>query len=117
MEYFYRAIYHKICEMVELKEAAVKELNLIYLKLSSAEDNNNEQAEVTPPAAETTDNHPVELPLATWMCKWEVMEYLKISESTYYRWRKAGKLIPRNGVGEDRYLWEDVRKILKKRIR
>lgn len=42
-------------------------------------------------------------------------KYLKISKSTYYRWRKEGKLVPRTGPGEDRYLLEDLKDIVKKR--
>lgn len=54
--------------------------------------------------------------LEEWLSKWEVMEYLKISKTTYYRWRKEGKLIPRNAVGEDRFLWDDMKNVMKKRI-
>jgi hypothetical protein len=43
------------------------------------------------------------------------MEHLKISKSTYYRWREEGKLLPRNSIGEDRYLSEDLKGIVKKR--
>lgn len=41
-------------------------------------------------------------------------KYLKILKSTYYRWRKEGKLVPRTGPGEDRYLLEDLKDIVKK---
>lgn len=33
-------------------------------------------------------------------------KYLKISKSTYYRWRKEGKLVPRTGPGEDLFARE-----------
>lgn len=111
MEYFYRAIYRKVCELVELKEDTKKKLNMIYLKIH---DFNADRAPLY--LFNPLDKTPVEdEDLDKWMCKWKVMEYLKISKSTYYRWREEGKLVPRNTIGEDRYLLEDMKNIVKKR--
>ena|SRR5690554_6171196 len=117
MEYCNRAMYQKMCKMVTLKEEAVKQLNLIYQVMPNKLEILNEQ--ITPqhtypdPLHYSTEKKDV---LEIWLNKWEVMAYLKISKTTYYRWRKEGKLVPRTSVGEDRYLLDDVKNILKKRI-
>ena len=52
--------------------------------------------------------------LEEWMTKEEVMTYLKISNTTYYRWIQEGKLKPR-GTGEHRYYKRDLKVILQAR--
>ena len=42
-------------------------------------------------------------PLIPWLSRQEVMDHLKISDSTYYEWRKKGILQPIQSHGEDRY--------------
>lgn len=56
----------------------------------------------------------MEMELEKWMSKQEVMDYFKISKSTYYRWVKQGKLLPRKRFGEDRYFKRDILKLLQK---
>lgn len=117
MEYFYRAIYHKICEMVTLKEEAVKQLNMIYKEMPDKREILNKPKEPLYVFPNSLNKLPrEEEALGKWLSKWEVMVYLKISKSTYYRWRKEGILIPRNALGEDRYLFDDLKDIVKKRI-
>jgi len=50
-----------------------------------------------------------------WMSKQEVMDYLRITESTYYRWLEMGLLEPRGPEGQDRYFKEDLQTIFEKR--
>lgn len=42
-------------------------------------------------------------PLIPWLSKQEVMDHLKISNTTYYEWRKKSILQPFQSHGEDRY--------------
>lgn len=117
MEYFYRAIYHEICKMVQLKEETKEQLNMIYLEMPKKcgpFDGLREPSYVFPPSLNKLAAK--EEQLEVWLDKWEVMKYLKISKSTYYRWRKAGILVPRNSVGEDRYLLADLKNIVKRRV-
>lgn len=50
--------------------------------------------------------------LYEWLSKDEVMEYLRISSSTYYEWVKKGYLIPCSKLGEDRYRVEYINKFI-----
>lgn len=43
----------------------------------------------------------------------KVMEMLDVSQSTLWRWQKAGYLVPLNVGGKRRYKMSDVRRILK----
>ncbi|MCL4640306.1 MAG: helix-turn-helix domain-containing protein, partial [Olivibacter sp.] len=47
-------------------------------------------------------------PTPEWLDKQEVMTYLKITESTYYRWVKKGILQPRGSGGQHRFFREDL---------
>lgn len=105
--------YYKICEIVSLKKETILKLNKIeeliktYVTGSSHEtDKVNEEpaAKLVPPEE-----------ISKWMGKQQLMDYLKISETTYYRWRKSGKLVPSIAFGEDRYLEEDVIALLSTR--
>lgn len=46
--------------------------------------------------------------LHDWLSKEEVMEYLRISPSTYYKWIKLEYLIPCSKLGEHRFLVEYI---------
>jgi len=43
----------------------------------------------------------------------EVMEMLRVSEATLWRWQKTGYLVPLNVGGKRRYRMSDVQQILK----
>lgn len=51
-------------------------------------------------------------PLIPWLSKQDVMDHLKISNSTYYDWRKRGILEPYQSHGEDRYTPSQINKIV-----
>ena len=61
-----------------------------------------------------TGTEPVPDHLEPWLGKGQVMEYLKITESTYYRWVEQGKLQPR-GEGEHRYYRSDIAAFMERR--
>lgn len=46
--------------------------------------------------------------LEPWLTKDEVIEYLRISKSTYYLWVKQGYLVPCSILGEDRFLVRQI---------
>lgn len=50
--------------------------------------------------------------LIPWLSKTELMEYLRISTSTYHNWRNKGIIEPCSTIGEDRFLIKDVNKII-----
>ncbi|HWV72964.1 MAG TPA: helix-turn-helix domain-containing protein [Pseudosphingobacterium sp.] len=51
----------------------------------------------------------------TWLDKWEVMDYLRITESTYYRWIQKGVIQPRGGSGQHRFFKNDLHQLFEKR--
>lgn len=53
--------------------------------------------------------------LEAWLSKQQVMDYLGIKNSTYYRWVAAGVLVPRGGAGEDKFYLSDIRKLIAER--
>jgi len=53
--------------------------------------------------------------LVEWFSKEQVMEYLRISRSTYYKWLKEGILKPSSTIGEHRFLASDILEIVKGR--
>jgi hypothetical protein len=102
--------------MVQLKEKAVKKLDMIYREMPTKSETVEEPKKAMYVMQQPLHFAPLkEVRLEQWLCKWKVMEHLKISKSTYYRWREEGKLLPRNSIGEDRYLLEDLKGIVKKR--
>lgn len=60
-----------------------------------------------------SDVVPAQLP--PWLGKQEVMDYLRITESTYYRWIDMGLLEPRGPEGQDRYFKDDLIALFEKR--
>ncbi len=48
----------------------------------------------------------------TYPSREKVMEMLDVSQSTLWRWQKAGYLVPLNVGGKRRYRMSDVRRIL-----
>lgn len=48
----------------------------------------------------------------TYPSREKVMEMLDVSQSTLWRWQKAGYLVPLNVGGKRRYKMSDVRRIL-----
>jgi|SRR5690554_5813089 len=53
--------------------------------------------------------------LYEWLSKEEVIEYLRISPSTYYEWIKRGYLVPSSMIGEDRFLVEHINQFVARR--
>ncbi|MEC3879128.1 helix-turn-helix domain-containing protein [Parapedobacter sp. 10938] len=53
--------------------------------------------------------------LEKWLSKQQVMEYLDITSSTYYRWVADGTLVPRGGAGEDKFFVSDIQKLVAER--
>lgn len=49
------------------------------------------------------------------MDKQEVMNYLDIKETAYYRWVKKGKLKPRGGKGQHKYYPSDIKALMEQR--
>lgn len=47
--------------------------------------------------------------------KEQVMDYLDIKETAYYRWVKDGKLTPRGGKGQHKYYPNDIKKLMEQR--
>lgn len=47
--------------------------------------------------------------------KTQVMDYLDIKDTAYYRWVKEGKLKPRGGNGRHRYFLSDIKKLMEQR--
>lgn len=50
--------------------------------------------------------------LVEWFSKEQVMEYLRISKSTYYKWLREGVLKPSSKIGEHRFLASDILEII-----
>lgn len=53
--------------------------------------------------------------LWAWLSKDEVMEHLRISQSTYYAWIKKGYLKPCSKIGEDRFSVHQINHFVTKR--
>lgn len=53
--------------------------------------------------------------LEDWLDKEGVKRYLKITNSTYYRWVQSGKLKPRGNIGAHRYYKSDLVALLAQR--
>lgn len=53
--------------------------------------------------------------LQKWISKQQAMDYLDITDSTYYRWVKDGTLMPRGGAGQDKFLVSDLAKLIEER--
>ena len=113
MEYSIKQFYYKICEIIYLKKQTNLRLDQIEGKIDSYLREPSHQRRDY--AVEREDNARLEGNLKEWMDKHQVMEYLNIGKSTYYRWRKIGMLVPRRAFGEDRYLKEDIIILLVKR--
>lgn len=52
--------------------------------------------------------------LEPYLDKQEVMKYLRIRETTYYRWVQEGKLQPR-GPGDDKFFLRDIHELMERR--
>lgn len=50
--------------------------------------------------------------LEVYLEKEEVMAYLDIKHSTYYRWLENGKLVPRSTIGRDKYYKRDIEALM-----
>lgn len=50
--------------------------------------------------------------LVAWLSKEDVIAHLRISNATYYNWRKNGILDPASTQGEDRYIPHQINKIV-----
>ena len=68
---------------------------------------------------ELVDNRGVAKPeesvLEPLLDKLEVMEYLGIKDTAYYRWVKQGKLKPRGGKGQHKYYLSDIKALMEQR--
>ncbi|HLS11235.1 MAG TPA: helix-turn-helix domain-containing protein [Flavobacteriaceae bacterium] len=51
-------------------------------------------------------------PLISYLTKEEVQKHLRISDTTYYDWRREGILKPFRTHGEDRYLPWQINKVV-----